>query len=139
VFWYHESEFAVTEGGIFGTEFGTEPPAKISINTWHKLFNKTGRIRAKALISNQSLNERKDIMSGFYFQSKEPSLRAQSTVHQILKIHFIFKSHKRKHNSPSTTKRLATYFVATLYQNLRMTKQSRPKLCLATKPSVLAC
>ena len=50
----------VTEGGRFGTEIGTEPPAKISINTWHKLFNRTGRIRANAMISDQSLNERKD-------------------------------------------------------------------------------
>jgi len=81
----------------------------------------------------------KDVRRGFHFQSKKPSLRAQSTAQQILKIQLIFKSHKRKPNSPSKTKRLATYFVAMLYQNLKMTEQSRPKLCLATKRSGLAC
>lgn len=52
----------------------------------------------------------KNIRRGFYFQSKKPSLRAQSTVHQILNIYLIFKSHKYNPNSSSTTKRLATYF-----------------------------
>jgi len=56
--WYHESERVVTEGWRFGTEFGTEPPAKISVYKWYKLFNRNGRIKAKALISDQSLNER---------------------------------------------------------------------------------
>jgi hypothetical protein len=115
VFCYHELELVVTDGRRFGTEFGTEPPAKMSVYKWHKLFNRTGRVKANALISDESLNERHLERLLFAVQENQLACTINSVSNSEKSVDI--ESHKRKPNSPRKTKRLATYFVATLYPN----------------------
>jgi hypothetical protein len=100
---FHESRSAVTVQRRFRTTFGREPPTKISVYKWEKLFDQTGCIfKGKSPRIRPVAEAQVDTVCAAFVCSPRKSTKhaarqlnmPHTTMHKNLRKHLKFKSYK---------------------------------------------
>jgi hypothetical protein len=99
VLWFHESRSAVTVQWRFRTVFGREPPTKMSIYKWCKLFDHTARIYKGRSHGRRPVTEAQvdTVPAAFVripLKSTGHAARQLTTVQKILRKHLKFRTYK---------------------------------------------